>query len=984
MASTAAAAGPAILTAPLGLVNGVLEVEVDLAGSAAAATLFLDGVEACAPTASEPTCRVDLGQGLHVHLLELVVEGAAGRVQRVERWLNRPGREADLEIELASRPIGDVCGGRLSWHDVHGQRPSVLEVEAAGEHIPVSAENRIFGYPCAAAGATEVVAAAAVFPDGRRASSVALTGDTGKSAGAGPQSIVLEGAATGGSPCSSTGPGRPARIEGFEVAFVLDPTVDYAALAGLGDRAGAGLDAASAWDRASSAFSDADNLWYLRPDSALLRLDGFSRGRETWLGSFFQIGSSPLNTGLRLSDAVATAGLVAGALPHRRAVVLVLGSGTARDQSRFSSRQARSYLAEVGVPLVVLRTRDAVDDGWSTGFEVGSLPEFAHAIEAVRERIDDQCVMWFPAQMDPQQIAASLPDGTAVAGRRDAGPDAGRTVWRRAEATSAVSEVRPVSDEPVARGKVEVTAVEVLVRAQDEKGDPVTDLTAGEFQVAEDGHSVPVLQLEPILALDRVGAPPPVAADERLPAAAPARKIVPVSVYVERGLAGAADIVPAIDALTQQVDWLTSLGPVDVVVAESSVDTVLEGATDPEVVRRALENVVKLRSHGHAIERIRTNYVRQVLDYPDRGIAREGESQTAPITTSTPANELRIKTMTAARTSIFEEDALLRRTMARMNDWALGLQASGPRLLFLVGTGFDEDPIDFYVRFLEMKDPSLGTAARAEFVRYNQATRVDSVGRELAAAGWMVVPLATRIAGSQRSAAEFSGRDTFQSFLTDRTDGPYLSDVEFMLLDPLGSQQHLAAPSGGKVVVGGRGLNKLISESSGWYRLSYQVARAPDGALHEVAVTSERAGVEIENTGVVVSGTSEGRAAMRLRRLLDDRSATGELPVQVLVGPAAKNEDQQLEASLTVSVDLESIAPLFTAEGARALRFSIGVRSGPGVPFVSHSVVTAAGAVGGMQFEAPLQWSGDDAELAVVVEDLGSGAWGGTVSRLGE
>jgi hypothetical protein len=54
------------------------------------------------------------------------------------------------------------------------------------------------------------------------------------------------------------------------------------------------------------------------------------------------------------------------------------------------------------------------------------------------------------------------------------------------------------------------------------------------------------------------------------------------------------------------------------------------------------------------------------------------------------------------------------------------------------------------------------------------------------------------------------------------------------------------------------------------------------------------------------------------------------------------------------------------------------------VPFVSHAVVTAAGAVGGMQFEAPIQWSGDDAELAVVVEDLGSGAWGGTVSTLGD
>jgi hypothetical protein len=337
--------------------------------------------------------------------------------------------------------------------------------------------------------------------------------------------------------------------------------------------------------------------------------------------------------------------------------------------------------------------------------------------------------------------------------------------------------------------------------------------------------------------------------------------------------------------------------------------------------------------------------------------------------------------MTVARTSIFEEDALLRSTMERMNDWALGLQSSGPRLLFLVGTGFDEDPIDFYLRFLEQKDPALGTAARAEFIRYNQAARVDSVGRELAAAGWMVVPMATRIAGQQRSAAEFSGGETFQSFL-GVGDSNYLRDVDFMLLDPLGSQQHLAEPSGGKVVIGGGGLKKLVAESAGWYRLTYQVARAPDGALHAVTVTSDRSEISIESTGVVVSGTSEGRAAMRLRKLLDDPTAAGELPVQVVVGSPDAIDADLFQSSLIASVDLAPIAPLFTADGARALRFSIGVRSGPGVPFVSHSVVTAKGAAEGFQFEAPIQWSGDDAELAVVVEDLGSGAWGGTVSRL--
>jgi hypothetical protein len=340
--------------------------------------------------------------------------------------------------------------------------------------------------------------------------------------------------------------------------------------------------------------------------------------------------------------------------------------------------------------------------------------------------------------------------------------------------------------------------------------------------------------------------------------------------------------------------------------------------------------------------------------------------------------------MTAARSSIFEEDALLTRTMARMNDWALGLPSIGPRLLFLVGTGFDEDPIDFYLYFLETKEPSLAAAARAEFLRYNQATRVLSVGRELAAAGWMVVPVAIRVAGTMRSSAEFGGGEKFQAFLTDSdNEGGYLRDVEFMLLDPLGPQQHLAEASGGQVVMGGRGLDKLISESSGWYRLTYQVDRAPDGVLHEVVVTSNRSGVKVESTDVVVSGTSEGRAAMRLRRLLDDPTLIGELPVRVEIGEPRSADGDKIIADLTVIVDFAPIAPLFAKDGKRVLRFSVAVRDDAGGTSIHHQLVTAVGAVGGMRYEVPVQWrKKEPSDVAVVVEDLGSSAWGGTVEEL--
>ena len=59
------------------------------------------------------------------------------------------------------------------------------------------------------------------------------------------------------------------------------------------------------------------------------------------------------------------------------------------------------------------------------------------------------------------------------------------------------------------------------------------------------------------------------------------------------------------------------------------------------------------------------------------------------------------------------------------------------------------------------------------------------------------------------------------------------------------------------------------------------------------------------------------------------------------------------------------------------------MRSGETESEVAHQLATADGAVEGFLFEVPLEWTKKTpSEVAVVVEDLGSGAWGGTVQEL--
>jgi len=188
----------------------------------------------------------------------------------------------------------------------------------------------------------------------------------------------------------------------------------------------------SSWKRADSALIDADKLWFVLPDDNLQRANGFGQGKMNWLQMLFNFGSVKLRGRPRIADAVTASGLVAAAGPRRRAVILILGNHPERDGSDFSAAEAQAYLAEVGVPLHVLRNGKLRDDGWPEGVPIHTMEAMADALEAVRAGLDAQCVVWFPGEMRPDEIASALPEGVALAGRRDNAPRDVGAVWRRA------------------------------------------------------------------------------------------------------------------------------------------------------------------------------------------------------------------------------------------------------------------------------------------------------------------------------------------------------------------------------------------------------------------------------------------------------------------------------------------------------------------------------------------------------------------------
>jgi hypothetical protein len=289
--------------------------------------------------------------------------------------------------------------------------------------------------------------------------------------------------------------------------------------------------------------------------------------------------------------------------------------------------------------------------------------------------------------------------------------------------------------------------------------------------------------------------------------------------------------------------------------------------------------------------------------------------------------------------------------------------------------------VDFYLPFIERMETQSAAAAREEFKRFRQEERVDRVGQDLAAAGWLVVPVATQTTGSQTGAAEIGGGDRFQMFMSAQPDAIRTSYAQFLLLDPLGAQRRLAAPSGGEVVMGDEGLDRLIDSSAGWYRLSYQIDRPPDGANHRLTITSTRPGVDIRSTSVIASETLEGEAAARVRSLLRGTADGGELTIEIELS-AAERIDGQMSAEATITTGLDAIESLLAEGERRAFRVSVGVLAGEEEPFILHRTETIDGGFRSWRYTVPLRWPPGDARLAVVVEDLGSGAWGGAVRAL--
>ncbi|MDQ6894395.1 MAG: hypothetical protein M3167_17185 [Acidobacteriota bacterium] len=421
-----------ILSYPVGLLIGLFPVIVSLGDQPAPAKLLLDGAPVCTVTRAAPACTVDLGPDPRIHLLELVRRDDVGRItEKVRRWVNKPGVEAEVRATGDCDEKSRVCDFALSWAHPARLDPSAMSVTLDGTPVSRSVVTRIH-VPFPNAARPQVFTVDATFEDGRRASfTQALELNYPERAEASLQAVPIQLAkganADGLSEMLSRSGWRPRAVEegGYEVLFVVEPdALDW--LPGLGQSAAQGFAAFV------SVLDDAEQVQIIVADDSITAMDAFGTAparpttnrfgqritaRSYWLRRLIQ---APHSVGrvkrMRTADAVALAGYALGGAPRRRIVVLIAGAESA-DESSLSAAQAQAYLSESLVPLSVWRTRKEAAPGWPDGPFLRRPGDFAVALARAKADLASQRLVWLEGVNDTRAFRPPLPQGISIAGR---------------------------------------------------------------------------------------------------------------------------------------------------------------------------------------------------------------------------------------------------------------------------------------------------------------------------------------------------------------------------------------------------------------------------------------------------------------------------------------------------------------------------------------------------------------------------------------
>jgi len=431
----------AFLTLLLALTSGPHPVEVIASGDAERIVLLLDGELVGEVAGARGVAIIDFGP-LAPHSLEAVALDEAGEeIARTRQRVNVPKGVASVDLVVERRREGLPTVFRIVAESVWPAELTDREARLNGGELPVSPEGRVH-LPSYDPQAVQLLQVWVGFSSGVTArAEVAFGGGFGEKVETRLTAVPL--VRTGRSAPSPQTLGAALEEDGR-------PLTVAAVDAGPGDlvlvRDQQSQEVLGRWIQETvqrywrrrlrgprdllplAAGTRVRFVWPLLTANAASAQDGFSMGEPVDAG---EVGLFATLAELErpvlpqpITDSVAVAGLMAAESERPRGVVLLLDP-TTPDSSEHSPCEVRSYLARLGVPLLVWGTGDSgeVDSTWGVVRRLESWGDLRAAVADLDRSLASQVTAWVEGDVGVEDVAiASDVAGLEIAGTSDFAP----------------------------------------------------------------------------------------------------------------------------------------------------------------------------------------------------------------------------------------------------------------------------------------------------------------------------------------------------------------------------------------------------------------------------------------------------------------------------------------------------------------------------------------------------------------------------------
>ncbi len=505
----------------------------------------------------------------------------------------------------------------------------------------------------------------------------------------------------------------------------------------------------------------------------------------------------------------------------------------------------------------------------------------------------------------------------------------------------AVSAQAPADDRPF-RGEERVTAVDLNLELRNELG-TVSRVVADRIQVREGGQPLTIVSVTSL-------------ADD---SAEPWRLVV----WVDRPLTPGRQMRASLAALARAAGALTSVGTVEIWLADPSPKLVLPATRDVDLVDRSLSRIAFEKEGGDELNVMRRTFLEPAEIDPD-------DPEPAPT-----ASE-------RARVLMAQERERVLASLDGLVTWIAEAQRTGPAALLWVHGGFEVDLERFYGAQAGGADSSLQDAE-------------EVLGATLAAYGWVALPLRLRelLPPKKDRMSEF---DRMRFETRDGIDGQSAAVIGFKV--PLGGRKGRKAEDSGSSeppllqspeaplaaaaeATGGHLLERpdrvedAISSLRRRVIATVQGRWGLDGRLRPIDV--EVKSLRVRTAGWVRSGTPETVAEARARQMVRGELEPGPLFVSLGVddpGDDAAQRRGEIEALVRVELTGDRSPGVEPERGPVRVTVAQGSPAG-GIRFVHRVLEDRFEGDAWVQRvrvgrEVDAEW------LAVVVENLADGLWG--------